>query len=297
MVLNSLAYRRHGAWHHIASLEHLWQIVDGAARFPESPEDMRVAYDKVTAGEISPDKLSDGHLFRKEGVEITAGGVWVVHRGLEQESRIIEAVEKLIALVGDENIPALCSAVASHYLFEYIHPFCDGNGRTGRYLLSLLLGKILSAPTALSLSRTIAEHRGEYYRVFKTVEDRLNHAELTFFIYVLLDFVRIAQLGVVERLSASAATLGRLNDGMEKTKARTALKGKEADVVYLLLQYETFGLFGDASLQEIADFLGVGKQQVRKYLASLEEKGVCQKLNNYNPVTFALTDDFKSACC
>lgn len=271
-------------------------IVDGTAEFPESPEGVRLVYDKVVAGEVSPDKLPDGRLFRKEGVEITANGMRVVHRGLEPESKIIEAVEKLIALANDESIPALYGAVASHYLFEYIHPFYDGNGRAGRYLLSLLLSEILSIPTAISLSRTIAEHKGEYYRAFRTVEDGLNHAELTFFVYTLLDFVRMAQLGVVERLDTSVAALGRLESTMKKAKARAALKGKEADAVYLLLQYEAFGLFGDASLQEIADFLGVGKQQARKYLTSLEERGVCKKLNSYNPLTFALADEFKTDC-
>ena len=45
-------------------------------------------------------------------------------------------------------------------------------------------------------------------------------------------------------------------------------------------------------MQEIAGFLRVGKQQARKYIASLEKKGVCRKLNSYNPVTFRLTEEY-----
>lgn len=267
-------------------------IQDGGGTLPESPADVRAIYDKVTAGEIPPDKLPDGHLFRKEGVDITSGGIRVIHRGLEPESKIIEAMEKMLALVRNESIPALYSAIASHYIFEYAHPFYDGNGRTGRYLLSLFLSEPLSVPTALSLSRTIAEHKDTYYRAFATAEDKLNHSELTFFIYAMLDLVRSAQLGIVERLESSARQFKDLEETMKKLIPHIHLKGKEADIVFLLLQYEAFGLFGDASVQEIADFLGVGKQQARKYLASLEEKGVCQKLNSYNPVTFKLTEAF-----
>ena len=83
--------------------------------------------------------------------------------------------------------------LASHYLFEYAHPFYDGNRRTGRYLLSLFLSEPLSKPTVLSLSRTIAENRSDYYAAFRTVDNPLNKGELTFFVYALLDLVRKAQ--------------------------------------------------------------------------------------------------------
>lgn len=269
-------------------------ITDGGEAAPETPEDIRSIYDKVVAGEIPEDKLPDGILFRKEGVDITAGGVRVIHHGLEPETKIIEAMKKMIDITRDENIPSLYSAIASHYIFEYTHPFYDGNGRTGRYLLSLLLSQSLSAATALSLSRVISENKESYYHAFKTVEDRLNHAELTFFIYTMLDLIRSAQLGVIDRLEASIDMLAQLKNTMEVIISDLKLKEKEGNIVYMLLQYEAFGLFGDATLQEIADHLLVGKQQTRKYLASLEEKGVCQKVNSYSPVTFGLTDEFKA---
>lgn len=86
-----------------------------------------------------------------------------------------------------------------------------------------------------------------------------------------------------------------LEDAMAKMVANAGLKEKEAQIVLLLLQYEAFGLFGDASVQEVASFLRVGKQQARKYISSLEEKGICRKLNSYNPVTFRLTCRIASA--
>lgn len=269
-------------------------IVDGAVALPETPADIRAIYDKVTSGEIPPDSLPDGKYFRKEGMDITAGGVLVIHHGLEPESKIIAAMEKMIDLTKDGGIPALYSAIASHYIFEYAHPFYDGNGRTGRYLLSLFLGEPLSVPTVISLSRTIAEHRDAYYRAFKTVEDKLNHAELTFFVYTMLELIHVAQIGIIERLEESASTLDALTVTMGKIEASVPLKGKESQIVFLLMQYGAFGLFGDASVREIAEYLGVGKQQARKYLASLEQKGICRKLRRYNPITFELSEGFRA---
>ncbi len=108
----------------------------------------------------------------------------------------------------------------------------------------------------------------------------------------MLEFIRTAQLGIIERLETSIRTLDDLKGVMTKITADIELKEKEAQIVFLLLQYEAFGLFGDASVQEIAGFLRVGKQQARKYIASLEKKGVCRKLNSYNPVTFRLTEEY-----
>lgn len=268
-------------------------IIEGADSLPRTPEDIRLVYDKVTAGEISEDKAPDGRIFRREGVDITASGIRVIHSGLEPESKIVEAMEKMLRLVESESIPALYSSVSSHYVFEYAHPFYDGNGRTGRYLLSLLLSKVLSAPTALSLSRTIAENKEAYYRAFKTVEDPLNHAELTFFVSIILEMIRSAQLGIIDRLERSISALGTLDDIMRNVAENKQARGKELDIIYLLLQYEAFGLFGDVSTLDIANYLGVKMPQTRKYMASLKDKGICEKVGLYNPVTYALTQRFK----
>jgi Fic family protein len=67
-------------------------------------------------------------------------------------------------LHSNDDLDPIIRMAAAHYQFEAIHPFTDGNGRTGRILNTLFLidKKLLDLPI-LYLSRYINEHRSEYY--------------------------------------------------------------------------------------------------------------------------------------
>ncbi|MEF9875556.1 MAG: Fic family protein [Gordonibacter sp.] len=267
-------------------------IPEGDALVPAKPEDIRTIYDKVMDGELADGQIPDGRIFRKDGVDITAGGVAVIHRGIEPEAKIIEAVQTMLYLVESGDMPALYAAIASHYIFEYAHPFYDGNGRTGRYLLSLFLSESLSAPTVLCLSRMILENRDTYYRAFRIAENPLNRGELTFFVHSMLELLLGAQVGILDRLERSKTILDGLDESMNAAKRTYRLKPQECQIVFTLMQYESFGLMGDASVEELSRLLSLGYQMTRLYLKALEEKGIVGKLRKRNPLTFALTAKF-----
>lgn len=69
-----------------------------------------------------------------------------------------------------KKLPVLLNAAISHYQFESIHPFEDGNGRTGRMLIvmDLLLGQALKVPM-LNLSQYFESHRDEYIKSLRSV--------------------------------------------------------------------------------------------------------------------------------
>ncbi len=73
-------------------------------------------------------------------------------------------------LNADSGIDPLVRMAAAHYQFEAIHPFSDGNGRTGRVLnvLSLVADNVLSLPI-LYLSNFIITHKNDYYRLLLAV--------------------------------------------------------------------------------------------------------------------------------
>lgn len=259
-------------------------------KIPTSPEEVRAIYDKATKGEIPESKLPDGKLFRAKGVQITAGDVKVIHTGLEPEKRITETIEAMLALTGRGDIPEVIAAIASHYVFEYAHPFYDGNGRTGRYLLSLFLSEALSSPTVLSLSRSIAENRSIYYRAFSSAEDPLNRGELTFFVTDMLELIRKAQLKIIADIEESERNLRAAADRMESMCNTYNLSDKEATAVFALVQYELFGIYGFAYLNDLAECMRLKNQMARKYLSSLEEKGLV-KVPSKRPLKFSLSSE------
>ena len=73
----------------------------------------------------------------------------------------------------DDDIDPLVRMAVLHYQFEAIHPFTDGNGRTGRILnvLSLIQAGLLDIPT-LYLSRHIVRTKADYYRLLQGVTAR-----------------------------------------------------------------------------------------------------------------------------
>ncbi|MBU2842057.1 Fic family protein [Acidithiobacillus thiooxidans] len=70
------------------------------------------------------------------------------------------------------NVDPLIKMALIHHQFESIHPFYDGNGRTGRIInvLYLVKAELLDIPL-LYLSNYIVRNKGEYYRLLQTVRD------------------------------------------------------------------------------------------------------------------------------
>jgi len=86
---------------------------------------------------------------------------------------IVALLENLTAYLREPGGPdPLIKMALAHYQFEAIHPFVDGNGRTGRILnlLVLLQAGLLEIPV-LYLSRYIIQHKQEYYRRLRAVTE------------------------------------------------------------------------------------------------------------------------------
>ncbi len=83
----------------------------------------------------------------------------------------------------NEDIDPLVKMAIAHYQFEAIHPFVDGNGRTGRTLniLYLLDQQLLTLPT-LYLSRFISQNKARYYELLLSVTTQENWQEWILFI-------------------------------------------------------------------------------------------------------------------
>lgn len=155
---------------------------------PDDPKDIRDVYEAVMRDALGREDAVAAGRFRTEPVYVEHRGR-VIHAGVSPESAIVSMLGQTISLMRSDGIPQLYGSLLAHFLFEYIHPFYDGNGRTGRYLLALSLSRCLSQPTVLSLSRTIAENKASYYRAFDVTEREPNRSEGTHFVLTMLDLI------------------------------------------------------------------------------------------------------------
>lgn len=265
------------------------ELSDSRHIYPKTPEDVRAIYDRIMSGEDLGDNAPDGELFRKGEVEVIGTGQKVIHAGLHPEQKIISAIGQMLAIAGSTAIPQTYSALLAHFIFEYIHPFYDGNGRTGRYLLALYLSGPLSTITALSLSRSIAENRAPYYRAFKDAELPINHGELTPFVLTMLEYVSEAQKRIIEELEHGQALLASAAQELEGLRERENLSDRERDLLFLLLQHSVFGAFPDVPTATLSEEMGLGVQMTRRHLKRLEGEGLVER-TSARPVRFSLGD-------
>ncbi|MBE6115152.1 MAG: Fic family protein [Erysipelotrichaceae bacterium] len=155
-------------------------------------KEVRELYDKTMLQDITKENkrnIPDGFIFRKEAVEVDSGGM-MIHMGLNPEFNIIDTMDKALMILNDPNISLLVRVAIYHYLFGYIHPFYDGNGRMSRLISSAYLCKELDVITALQVSVSCKLHYKQYCDSFKIVNDIRNKGDLTYFVISFLEIFK-----------------------------------------------------------------------------------------------------------
>lgn len=102
--------------------------------------------------------------------------------------------------INNKEIDPLIKLAILHYQFEAIHPFTDGNGRTGRILnvLLLCLEKLLDLPV-LYLSKYILENKNDYYRLLKEVTETGNWEN---WILYILEAIKVTSKFTLRKVNA-----------------------------------------------------------------------------------------------
>lgn len=264
----------------------------GSVDIPDSLEDIRTIYDEVTNGEIRNENVPDGRLFRAGTVVIT-DGIKTIHQGVDSEPRINDGLTEVLRQSKDDDIPSLIRAVAAHFIFEYVHPFYDGNGRTGRYLLELDLAQCLSPVAWLSLCATIADNKTRYYRAFHNAENPHNKADITTFVTEMLGIILEAEGRLCEDLYACHKRAKQLNTRIQKVmddphSPLSSLSQKDYAILFVIAQAATFAVGGEVTLDSIAQTLEKSKQYVRKVTRQLVDRELIQETSK-RPLRFRLT--------
>lgn len=128
-----------------------------------------------------------------------------VHVPPVSELAVSEALSSLLAFMNADDLSPIYQALVTHFFFENTHPFLDGNGRMGRYLLSTYLSSKYDRFTGFSVATAIHARISSYYRIFKEADMAENRAELTFFTEKMLRMLTEQQDRVLEALRLKAA--------------------------------------------------------------------------------------------
>ena len=162
----------------------------------------------------------------------------------------------------DETIDPLIKMAILHYQFEAIHPFSDGNGRTGRILLLLYLkiSGLLDTP-AIYLSEYITKNKIEYYRCLRDVTEKNEWED--YILYMLDMFEETANKGLKR--------LNKITVAMEETA--NEIKNKLPKVYSKNLIEILFRLPYTKRQHLIDENIG-NLKTVGNYLIALEENGI-----------------------
>lgn len=124
---------------------------------PYSVEDLLKAHATMEAGLID-----DAGCFRRGGAGVMAGEQ-IIHYAPDAD-RVPYLIKDLFEwLANTEEHPLIASCVF-HYEFEFIHPFADGNGRTGRLWQTLILSRWREIFKNLPIENIVYKYQKEYYR-------------------------------------------------------------------------------------------------------------------------------------
>lgn len=168
--------------------------------------------------------------------------------------------------IPDNDLDPLIKMALANYQFEAIHPFADGNGRTGRILniIYLVQQGLLSQPV-IYLSRYVIEHKTEYYRRLREVTEKEAWQEWILYMIKAVEATSTSTLSKIESISEAMVDVG-------KTIEKKLPKIYSKELVETLFQRP----YCKRQFFEIA---GIAKLKTAgSYLAELEKIGIIQRI-------------------
>lgn len=251
---------------YVAALDH------GIARLSTLPLSNRVLR------EVHAVLLRSGRGSDKTPGEFRRSQNWIGRPGctLEQASFVPppvhvmkESLSDLEKFLHTTDLPVLVAAGLVHAQFETIHPFLDGNGRSGRLLVSLLLHErgALSRPV-LYLSTYLKQHQRDYFRCLSAVrEDGDWEGWLKFFL-----------AGVSDSAANAATTAARVHQIRERDRQRLLDEGGQKNELALLDRLYRQPIVNSAW---VGHELGVAKATANKLLARMETAGIVRETTGF----------------
>lgn len=200
----------------------------------------------------------------------------VIYTPPQHPDDIQSLMANLVGYINDDTLSELDPLIKMaiiHHQFESIHPFYDGNGRTGRILniLYLVKNQLLDLPI-LYLSRYIVETKSDYYRLLQSVREQDEWAEWVSYIVKGIEVTARETIQFVHQIRELIM--------VTKQRMRTELPKMYSQELLNNLFFHPY-----TRVQFVIDQVGVSRITATKYLEALTEKGFVTKhklgRNNY----------------
>lgn len=189
-------------------------------------------------------------------------------------TKVPELMDRLVVEAAKDEYPNLIQAALVHYWFESIHPFKDGNGRTGRLLITtvLLQRGVLRSPI-LNLSQFFEIHRDDYIAALRNVTQKSDYGV----------WVEFFLSGVVAQCNRNLDLIRSLRTMRDKNsqKIRESIKGSQ--VAQHILEFALNNLYVTApQARTYLEHLGLplkdAYQAAINNIHKLEELGILEKM-------------------
>lgn len=178
----------------------------------------------------------------------------------EEVLNLMSDLEKYIN--NDHDIDDLIKLAIIHYQFESIHPFYDGNGRTGRIInvLYLTLKDLLDSPI-IFISKYINQNKKEYYKVLQSVRDNDDYESLIIYMLKAIESTAKSTLKISKEIVLLMEETGiTIKEKLPKIYSKELVEG---------LFYEFY-----TNIEHFMNSLGISRRTASTYLIELESSGI-----------------------
>lgn len=168
------------------------------------------------------------------------------------------------------NVPQLIRIALSHYQFETIHPFLDGNGRIGRLLITLyLVDKGLLRKPSLYLSDFFERNRSSYYDALTRVRESND----------LIHWVKFFLSAVIETTSKGKETFQSILALRQEMDTLVLGMGRRAENAQQLLSqlYKR----PSTTVHDVSELLGISSTAATNLIKQLQSDGVLREITGY----------------
>lgn len=266
-IHSSLAIERNSL-----TIDQVSDVIDGK-RVLGPPKDIREvqnaydAYDMLT--KLNPYSITDvltahkimmldlvkkAGIFRSGGVGVFAGDD-LIHAGTPPQY-VPDLISELFGWLQESTLHPLIKSCIFHYEFEFIHPFADGNGRTGRMWHTLILAKWKEFFLWLPIETLIHEQQEDYYEAINAAN---TDGESTVFVKFMLEIIKQALTELTQ------------NVAQDEKKENESVQDK----LLALLKEDN-----KISAKSAAEKLNLSERQVQRLLKTMKDNGLIERVGS-----------------